>query len=402
MLKSKRRKVLAIVALAGLIFWLGASALVAWKFTRRDRPPFPEPPPQVAWANVEGHRLETSDGQQLGAWLVRGDRQKGCVLLLHGNGSLRGEMLPVMQWLAEAHFTALAISLRAHGDSSGQTNDIGWSARHDVAAAVAFLERECPGQPVYIVGRSLGAAAAIFAADDLKEHVAGYFLEQPYKDLKSATWNRLQHYLPPVLDWIAYGGLRLWAPVFLSVDPEQVSPCDHLQDIPNTVPVVFITGSADRHAHLADVKCMCRQIESHAQLVVFSGAAHEALDRYDPKLYRATLFRFLNQKRRRPPHVDNMRGYEGQVEQVGTGEEANAASHEEEEGRHAEPHQQGEHESRIAVDQVDGVGRLAQDRHPVEPQDAVEHRQHGQAHPGMAHAGDRLGADRVEHVGGDG
>ena len=70
MLKSKRRRLLAIVALTGLILWLGSSALVAWKFTRRSSAPFPEPPPQVAWANVEGHRLDTSDDQQLGAWLM--------------------------------------------------------------------------------------------------------------------------------------------------------------------------------------------------------------------------------------------------------------------------------------------------------------------------------------------
>ncbi len=293
MLKSKRRRLLAIVALAGLILWLGSTALVAWRFTRRSRPPFPEPPPQVAWAKVEQQHLKTSDGQQLGAWLVRGDRQKGCVLLVHGNNASRGQMLPVMQLLAEAHYTVLAISLRAHGDSSGQVNDIGWSARHDVAAAVAFLRRECPGQPVYIVGRSLGAAAAIFAAGELDGSVAGYFLEQPYKDLKSAVWNRLQHFLPPGLDWAAYLGLRLWAPVFLPVDPDRISPIDQLARIPQNVPVVFLAGSADRHAPLAEVKLMCRQIESHAQLVVFEGAAHVGLNDYDPRLYRATLFRFL-------------------------------------------------------------------------------------------------------------
>src|SRR5208283_5588559 len=101
----------------------------------------------------------------------------------------------------------------------------------------------CPRRPIYIVGRSMGAATAIFAAKDLKGQVAGYFLEQPYKDLKSAAWNRLHNRLPPVLDGIAYGGLRLWAPVFLPVDVDQVSPWDHIQDIPENVPVVFITGS---------------------------------------------------------------------------------------------------------------------------------------------------------------
>jgi alpha-beta hydrolase superfamily lysophospholipase len=287
MLKFTKRRLVAIVALAGLIVWLGSSALVARMFTHRRSAPFPESPPHVAWAKVEGHRLRTSDNQEIGAWLVRGDRQKGCVLLLHGNGESRRQMLPVMQWLAEAHFTVLAISLRA---------DLGWSARHDVTAAVAFLRRECPRQSVYIVGRSLGAAAAIFAAGELDGTIAGYFLEQPYKDLKTATWNRLQHYLPLVLDWIAYAGLRLWAPVFLPVDPDQLSPHDHIQDIPESVPVVFVTGSADRHAHLDEVTAMYHRIKSHATLVVFDGAAHESLDRYDAGLYQTTLFRFLERQ----------------------------------------------------------------------------------------------------------
>ena len=72
----------------------------------------------------------------------------------------------------------------------------------DWLLGIGYLDvKECPQRPVYIVGRSMGAATAIIAAGDLKEQVSGYFLEQPYKDMKSATCNRLQHYLPPVLDW---------------------------------------------------------------------------------------------------------------------------------------------------------------------------------------------------------
>ena len=41
---------------------------------------------------------------------------------------------------------------------------------------------------------------------------------------------------------------------------------------------------------------MYQQIESHAQLIVFDGAVHEALDRYDPRLYQTTLFRFLGRQ----------------------------------------------------------------------------------------------------------
>lgn len=292
-LAFRKRRTVTVILVTGVILWLGSSALVAWKLTQRSRAPFAEPPPPVDWALIEGHRLTTCDREEIGGWLVRGDSENGCALLVHGNGESRQQMLPVMQLLARSQFTVLAISLRAHGDSSGRVNDIGWSARHDIAAAVAFLQRECPQQPVFIVGRSLGAAAAIFAARDLGDQVAGYFLEQPYKDLRSAVWNRLQNRLPPIFDWAAYLGLRLWSPVFLPIDPNRISPLEHIVGIPEEVPVLIVTGSADRHARLSEVEELFGRIRRHAELVVFDGAAHEPLDRYDLRLYETTLLRFL-------------------------------------------------------------------------------------------------------------
>jgi uncharacterized protein len=288
------RRFLLSAGTIALALWLGSSAIVAWKFTRRASPQFQEPPPKVAWGTIEGHRLSTSDGQQIGAWLVRGDPKQGCILLLHGNRASRCQMLSVMELTAKKHCTVLAISLRAHGDSTGETNDIGWSARHDVIAAVEFLEREFPGRPILVIGRSLGAAAAVFAAKDLNNRVAGYFFEQPYKDLDSAVWHRLQHSLPPVFDYAAYAGLRLWAPAFLSTDPDEISLYKHIEDVPRNVPIVFITGSADRHAPLADVVAIFERVRSHANLVVVEGATHEALDCKNPQLYQKTLFKLRN------------------------------------------------------------------------------------------------------------
>jgi uncharacterized protein len=287
--------VAAAIALAGIVAWLVSSALVVRGFTRRFRPAFPEPPPTVAGQLAEPHRITTSDGQEIGAWFVRGKPDKGAVLLLHGINASRGQMLPVMELLASARYSVLAISFRAHGDSTGDSSDFGWNEKHDVIAAVKYLRQACPGRPVFVVGRSMGAAAAIFAAGELGEEVAGYLFEQPYRDLDSAVWYRLQHRLPPGLDWLAYGGLRLWSPLYLPVDAAEISPYDRVSDIPASVPIVLVSGSADRHALLADVRAMYERVQSHARLVVFDGATHESLPGNNPRLYRRTLFEFLEQ-----------------------------------------------------------------------------------------------------------
>ena len=275
------------------LLWLGSSAVVTWKLTRRSAPCFAEPANDSGLDAVEECRLTTGDGEQIGAWLVRGAPHRASVLLLHGNGGARATMRNVMRLLVAEKLTVMSITLRAHGDSTGQINDFGYSARHDVVAAVRFLEAEFPGRPVYIVGRSLGAAAALFAAEELGDRVAGYFLEQPYRDLTSATWNRLQIYLPPVLDLVAYGGMRCCAAVLLPTDLDAISPVDCLGTIPKQVPVTIATGSADRHARLSEAREMFRQVADHARLVVFEGAEHGDLDLYDTALYRKTLLEFV-------------------------------------------------------------------------------------------------------------
>lgn len=288
--KTRWAIVAVIVPLAG---WLGSSGVMAWKFTHRSGEAAPEPLPEVAWAKFEEHRLSTSDGEQIGAWLIRQDQPRGCVLVLHANGGSRGSRLNVVRFIAELQFNVLAITLRAHGDSTGELNDFGWSARHDVVAAVDFLEQQFPDQPIFVVGRSLGAAAAIFAAESLGSKVEGYFLEQPYKDLDSALWNRLKIRLPPLLDWTAYQGMRLWAPCFLSVDMDEISPFRHAARIPQGARVVVLAGDADQRVRLDETTLLFSQVVTHGRLKIFPGVKHRRLMSADPEFYKQILREFL-------------------------------------------------------------------------------------------------------------
>src|SRR5262249_52034256 len=141
----------------------------------------------------------------------------------------------------------LLVSLRAHGDSTGEVNDFGYGARHDVTAAVAWAEKNHPHRPIIVWGRSLGSAAALFAAGDLGHRVRGYVLECPYRDLRTAVRTRTRLRLPPVAADVAYLGLVTTAPLVLP-DADRISPLEAAGEVPEGMPVLILAGGKDRRA----------------------------------------------------------------------------------------------------------------------------------------------------------
>ena len=238
--------------------------------------------------------MKTSDGEELGAWFVEGRDHAPSVLLLHGNNANRGTTLSRGKLLASHGYAVLMLTLRAHGDSTGEYHDIGWSARRDVWAAVEFLEQRRPGRPVIVSGNSMGSAAAIFAAKELGSRVQGYILESPYQDLKVAVWNRVDMALPAGLSHVAYAGLRAVGPLFLP-NLEQISPLEAISGIPQDVPVLIMAGDADRHARLHEARAILAKVESHGKLVVFPGARHGNLFHSDRDLYERTVLDFCRE-----------------------------------------------------------------------------------------------------------
>lgn len=299
-LVTRRRVKCGLWLLAlGVVAWLLISLTVAHQLTRRRRPPFAEPAPTVAWGEFESTRLSTRDGQKLGAWYAEGTPEAPSVLLLHGNGGRRGNCLSRAQIFASEGCSVLLVSLRAHGDSTGQFNDIGLSARHDVVAAVDYLERRRPGRPVLVLGTSMGAAAAVFASRELAHRVGGYILESPYEHLRRAVRNRTENALPPLLDWVAYQGLALASFIVLP-ELDAIAPVQAIKGIPADIPVLILAGGVDRLARPPEARALFQVVKSHARLILFEKAGHLNFLETDHERYHQSLIDFVHALKGRP------------------------------------------------------------------------------------------------------
>ena len=285
-----RRGVIAFALL--IILWLLSSFLVAQRLTARPQPRRDEPVRELPWGKIEAFRLTTDDGEEIGAWFIDGRQNRVPVLLLHGNGSCRGENLREAEIAGSAGHPVLLLSVRAHGDSSGERNDFGYSARREVVAAVDWLAQRCPGRRPVIWGRSLGSAAALFASAELGDRVKGYLLECPYSDLRTAVRNRTRQHLPPFVEFVAYAGLRTMALVVMP-DFDRIAPIEAIGGISSKSRVLILAGGQDRRATVEEARALRDACPGEAELKVFEEGDHLRLAEVDLTAYRETILGFL-------------------------------------------------------------------------------------------------------------
>jgi pimeloyl-ACP methyl ester carboxylesterase len=106
--------------------------------------------------------------------LVEGDRNGPPLVLLHGVTRAHGDWSPLLDRLAET-WRVIAIDQRGHGESARA----GRYLVADYVADAVRIVRDVIGEPVAILGHSLGAMVAAGVAASLPELVRGIVLEDP-------------------------------------------------------------------------------------------------------------------------------------------------------------------------------------------------------------------------------
>lgn len=129
-------------------------------------------PPREVVARREGLdaaldvSLRESDGVVLRGWYVP-SRNHAAVILGHGHGGQRGQLLPEAQALVQRGYGVLLLDWRAHGESDGTQTTWGAVETRDFEAGVDYLVGRPDVDPARIgaVGFSMGATIVAMGAE---------------------------------------------------------------------------------------------------------------------------------------------------------------------------------------------------------------------------------------------
>jgi pimeloyl-ACP methyl ester carboxylesterase len=123
------------------------------------------PAPVAVGLAYDDVSLTTTDAARLAGWYVP-SANRAAVVLLHGAGSTRSDVLDQAAVLARAGFGVLMVDARGHGGSGGRAMDFGWQGDADIAAATRYLAArpDVDAGQVGLVGVSMGGEEAIGAS----------------------------------------------------------------------------------------------------------------------------------------------------------------------------------------------------------------------------------------------
>lgn len=271
---------LALVAAPLVGAWLVGGALIAAE--PRDVGP---PPDDLGAVEIE---LVTRDGRALAGWHVRAPGHRGVVVLAHSIRATRRQMTERARWLAGLGFSSVLFDLSAHGESPGDVIGLGAREADDVRAAVAFAKHEHPGEPLAVIGASLGGAAAVLAGP---LGVDALVVEAVYTTIDDAVRNRVTRRLG---GWSAPLAELLLAQVPLRTGAarDELRPIDAIAAV--DAPLLVLGGTADERTPSADTEALFDAARGPKRLHLFDGVGHVDLERAARDAYRAVVGAWLD------------------------------------------------------------------------------------------------------------
>jgi len=283
--------IIGIVIAALILLYLGLLVLVV----RVTLYPYRTPvffSPGIMGMKQEEVSFRTFDGIDIrGWWIPCHEESHRVAILLHGYMMNRSELAPVAVPLGKAGYHCLIIDFPGHGYSPRRKTGLGYVERKDVLAAVQFVKERMPDAEMVLIGSSMGAAAAAFAAPDLPSSVRGLVLDGAYAKMSTAITGFL-HFMGGKNVKSFLGPIGHVGRPFMGLNPSKISVTDALKR--TDIPTLLIHGDRDVLAPPSDARANLAALGTHGELIWLPNSNHAEGRWLHPDLYHQALFSFLD------------------------------------------------------------------------------------------------------------
>ena len=195
--------------------------------------------------NGEMIDFKSDDGLNLKAHIAFTslDTVKGTVILIHGIRAYKEHFIQLSQTLNNYGFNAVAVDLRAHGESEGTHCTFGAKEKHDIENLVNELLKDVRiGENIGVWGQSLGGVVAIQAMGHDSRIKFG-IIESTFSSFPQITHDYFERMFGFNIEW--FTDYLIWrAGSIAEFDPQEAMPKELCKKISQRV--LMVHGTEDK------------------------------------------------------------------------------------------------------------------------------------------------------------
>ena len=295
---SKRRRVLSRSYLAlAVVLSLVVLGGVGWTGAERAIHPKPcdDVPALADYSTLQPLAEVVSfsvpdDGQRVG-WFIPG-QSRATVLLLHGYGCRRQDMLDYAEVLHGAGYSTLMFDFRNRGDSDGNAVTLGFYEQQDAVAAVDYLKTrsDVDIELLGVLGISMGASVAILTTAQVPE-IKAVIADSAFESADQAVEEGFTRVTG--LPTFPFSPITLqiirWR---LGISPSDVVPKDQIASI-GPRPIFLIHGLADTKVTSGNSKTLFAAAREPKTLWLLEGSEHTDGIKDFPEEYSQRMLEFF-------------------------------------------------------------------------------------------------------------
>lgn len=232
-------------------------------------------------------KIKTSDNLILYGWLVYDNdkevKNKSTILFFHENAGNIGMRLPYISTLIKnLNINFIIVGYRGYGPSEGSPSEDGIKLDSEAILKYVFtnLEQQIDTNKIFLMGRSLGGAAAVYAQSKLNHSIRGMILENTFLSMGD-----LVDTLFPLFKYIKN--------ILLKNHWETKNIIDHIKK-----PIFFIMADKDElvpYEHMLELVKKSTGNSVFIQKFIVKGANHNDGFIRDTKGYTENLKNFINE-----------------------------------------------------------------------------------------------------------
>jgi uncharacterized protein len=218
--------------------------------------------------------FNSSDGLKLVGVFIPGNNS-ATIILLHGYGRSKEQMLPQASFLNRAGYNILMFDFRASGESDGKYITFGENEQADLVGAINYLKGrgDIDMNKIGLLGFSMGGAVALMKSADLPE-VKAVVINSTYAHFRAVVQRNFRTYFKG-LPFFPLGYIVLWLMKRQTgVDYLKINPITSLDKL-KAMPLLIMHGKQDERIPAEDAMEFHKQAPWLEEFWLVGEATHE-------------------------------------------------------------------------------------------------------------------------------